>query len=193
MPRRPDEQRREELLEQLESLVLAEGFAHLRVGSLASRLRCSRSSLYKLAHSKDALIELVFERYVRRAIDDADERASRKSSAAARIMEFARVIDEWQAKGSSEFWRDVRDNPQTADVLSLSRGRGYRIIQGYLDEGVANGEFRPANTAFAARMVWMGAGITRDPDVLEELGISRQTASEELLQLILYGMGPIRE
>lgn len=192
MPRRPDEKRREELLEQLQSLLLAEGFAHLRVGAIASELRCSRSSLYKIADSKDALIERVFERYVAHAIDDATQRASHQPSATARIMEFARVIDEWQSKGSLEFWRDVRDHPPTADVLSLARAQGYRIIQRYLDEGVASGEFRPANTAFAARLVWLGAAMTRDPDVLEELGINRATASEELTQLIVYGMGPIR-
>jgi len=193
VPRRPDELRREALLEELSALIIAEGFRHLRVGALAARLRCSRSSLYKLAPSKDDLIELVFERFVNRAIDDAALRATQGSSAAERIMVFSRVIDEWQMKGSPEFWRDVRDTPQTAAVLSLARGRGYLLIQGYLDEGVASGEFRPANTAFVARVVWMTAAMTRDPDTLEELKMNRATASEELLKLIVYGMAPIRE
>jgi AcrR family transcriptional regulator len=65
MSSQPDTRRREELLDQVQSLILVEGFAQLRVGALAAHLSCSRSTLYKLAPSKDELIALVF-RAIRR-------------------------------------------------------------------------------------------------------------------------------
>ena len=50
------------LLDELERLFVAEGFAHLSVADLAARLRVSRSTLYRLATGKQELAELVISR-----------------------------------------------------------------------------------------------------------------------------------
>ena len=50
------------LLDELERLFVAEGFAHLSVAERASRLRVSRSTLYRLATGKQELAELVISR-----------------------------------------------------------------------------------------------------------------------------------
>lgn len=189
MPPKPNQRRREELLDQLEAIVLQEGFEHLRVGALADRLRCSRSTLYKLAESKEELITLIFERYADKALADASDSADQLSNPAEKIMRFSDVVDRHQARGSVAFWRDVHAHPQVADSLSQTRAKGYLLIKGYLDDGIEIGEFREANTSFVAHLVWLGAAATRDPDLLERLGVNRAEANHELLQLILYGMG----
>lgn len=189
MPPKPNQRRRDSLLDQLEAIVLDEGFEHLRVGALADRLHCSRSTLYKLAESKEELITLVFERFAERALAEATAAADELSDPAEKIMRFSDVVDRFQMKGSVAFWRDVRAHPQVAASLSQSRARGYLTIKRYLDEGVEVGEFRNANTAFAAHLVWVGAAATRDPDLLASLGVDRAEAAHELSQLIVYGMG----
>jgi AcrR family transcriptional regulator len=45
--------RQAELLDQLEALFLAEGFARFTLEDLAVRLHCSKSTLYALAGSKE--------------------------------------------------------------------------------------------------------------------------------------------
>ncbi|HSK48627.1 MAG TPA: TetR/AcrR family transcriptional regulator [Coriobacteriia bacterium] len=188
MPPKPNEKRREQLLDQLQSLILKEGFCHLRVGTLADRLHCSRSTLYKLAPSKDDLISLVFERYTDAAIAEGEREAGKLRGAADRIMRFSDVIDSRQMEGSVQFWRDVRDTPHVAEVLAEKRNRGYLVVRRFLDEGVGSGEFRPANTAFIAHIIWMAARETRDPDLMVRLGLDRSQASHELSRLIVYGM-----
>jgi AcrR family transcriptional regulator len=180
--------RREELLDQIEELVLSEGFAHLRVGALAAHLRCSRSTLYKLASSKEELIALVFRRFVDKALAEASAEAALLEDPAERVIRFTEAIGRWQAKGSEAFWRDVRDHPQASDVLSQTRSRGYKILQGYLDEGVASGRFRPANTTFVAYLIWHSYRAARDPDVVRPLGITSDEAVREIGRLIAYGM-----
>jgi len=136
VPQRQDPPRRELLLDEIEAVVLAEGFRGLRVGDLASRLRCSRSTLYKLSPSKAELMRLVFARFINRAIDDAQAAAEREHTLEDKIMRFLLTLQRWQAKGSLSFWGDARDLDLVAGVLDEQSARGYRILQRYMDEGL---------------------------------------------------------
>jgi AcrR family transcriptional regulator len=188
MPPRPDERRRQELLEQIEAIILAEGFRDLGIGELASRLNCSRSTLYKLAPSKVELIRSAFADFSQRGITEAEADADKEPSAAAKISTFVRTIQKWQAKGSFEFWRDVHDFDITRGVLDLRSARGYKIIQRYMDEGIASGEFRHANTTFLSYLSWMAARAARDPEVLERSGLTAGDAMGEVGRFVVYGM-----
>lgn len=188
MPPKPNQRRRDELLDRLEAIVLEEGFEHLRIGALADRLHCSRSTLYKLADSKEELIALIFERFADRAIHEATETADRLAVPAEKIFCYSDVIDRYQAMGSAQFWRDVRAHPAVARSLDIRRAHGYRQVKRFLEEGIAKGDFRPANTAFVGHLVWLGASVTRDVDLLDRLGVDRATANHEFMQLLLYGM-----
>jgi AcrR family transcriptional regulator len=183
--------RSHELLGKIESLILAEGFSQLRIGALAAHLRCSRSTLYKLAPSKDELIALVFQRYLDGALAEAKAEAEPIADQAERITRFLDVIGRWQAKGSDTFWRDVRDHPEASEVLSEMRAQGYRTIQGYLDEGIAAGRFRPANTAFIGYIIWHDYRTARDSDIVRRFGLTSAEAVREVGRLILYGMSPV--
>src|SRR6266568_1634749 len=61
-PRRPWSERERALLDELERIFFAEGFAHLSMADLAARLRVSRTTLYRLAPGKQNLVELVVDR-----------------------------------------------------------------------------------------------------------------------------------
>ena len=187
MPPRPDEKRREQLLDELEAIMLAEGFAHLRIGSLAERLHCSRSTLYKLAPSKDELFESVYARWADRIVAEAIAFAEQGSTPAEKIVRMGKVAGRLQAKGSPEFWRDVRDNPTTAAVMGRTRAIGYRRVQAFLDEGIAAGTVRPMNTAFIGYLVWAGAVASRDPDLMIEYGITTDEAVELIGELVARG------
>jgi AcrR family transcriptional regulator len=182
------ESHRADLLDAIERIMLDEGFAHLRVGMLASRLHCSRSTLYSLAPSKQELFRIVFERWISRALDDARSKADEEATLADRIVRFTEMVGVWQAKASPALWRDLRGAPEVADIISVSRGRGKAIVKEYLDEGVAEGIFRQVNTAFVAHIVWVAAASTRDPDLLVELGISVDDAVAEIGRLIALGI-----
>jgi AcrR family transcriptional regulator len=54
------------LLDELERIFSAEGFAYLNVADLPARLHVSRSTLYRLAAGKQELAELVIDRMFNR-------------------------------------------------------------------------------------------------------------------------------
>jgi AcrR family transcriptional regulator len=190
MPPRPNKQRREELLDHIESIMLVEGFAHLRVGALATRLRCSRSTLYKLAPSIEDLYALVFERFVGKVFGDAAAQGDALENPADSIIRYSYVVGQWVKKGSPVFWRDVRNNPVVDDVLSASRSTGYLAIKRYIDEGVAAGVFRPAQTAYVAHVILLAGAASRDPELMARLGLTSDQALSELGHLIVHGMLP---
>ena len=59
--------RQAQLLDQLEELFLAEGFAGFTLEDLAVRLHCSKTTLYALAGSKEQLAVRVVRHFFRRA------------------------------------------------------------------------------------------------------------------------------
>lgn len=188
MPRRPNEARREQLLDELERIFRTEGFLHLRVGTLAGRLHCSRSTLYELAGSKEQLFARVVERFADRAVTEAAAYAEAAESPRERVLRFFSVIAEYQARTSAQFWRDAYGFGPTAARFAESRAWGVVRVKAYLDEGIAAAVLRPANTAFIAHVIWLAAAASRDPDVLERTGISTRDAMQELGALIVNGM-----
>src|SRR3978361_1217024 len=77
--------RREELLDELVTLVLAEGFGAFTLDELARRLRCSKSTLYGLAASKEQLVVAVVKRFFQRAPAGVEGRAALPSDHRDRI------------------------------------------------------------------------------------------------------------
>ena len=188
MPAKPDERRREELLERLRDVMLEEGFSGWRIGALATRLHCSRSTLYKLAPSKDALVLRLLNDVVSEGMDDAKSQASRLDSPAESITRYAEVLHEWQNRGSLRFWTDVSETPATQALIDALSSRGQGTMKEFLDRGISTGRFRPANTIYLARVIWQAARITRIPAFLDEAGLDSGEAMDELGLFIVHGM-----
>jgi len=188
MPPRPDEKRRQELLDELEAIMLAEGFSHLRIGALAERLHCSRSTLYKLAPSKTELFVLVFERWSDRAFDGIIAYAEEGETPAEKILRQAEEAGRVTAQGSAAFWRDVRDEPRAAAVLSRARSRGHRATESFIQQGIDAGTLRPVNTAYVGYIIWSAAAASRDPDLMAEFDTTPQEAYEMLAELVAGGL-----
>jgi AcrR family transcriptional regulator len=182
------EARREQLLDQLEEIYIADGFRSSRVGQLASRLRCSRSTLYALAPSKEALIVLSVERLIERANVDARCAAATQRSAMAKIATFITAMSNWMVRISPQFWEDVRSFEPTAALFAEKRAIGSQTVTRYLDEGVASGEFRQANTVFLGHVIWLASSAARDPDVLERAGLDSGQAILEVRDLLAQGV-----
>ncbi len=189
MPTKPDERRRSELLASLETLMLDEGFSAWRVGQLASRLNCSRSTLYKLAPSKDALVLLLIDAYVIAALTRAKREGDDAGAPATAIIAYAEAINREQRRGSMRFWADVDAWDEADALIKCHAQSAVAVVKGYLDRGVESGEFRPANTELLAHIIWQAARQTRDPMLLGGCGLDAGQAMQELGRFIVYGMG----
>ena len=181
--------RSEQLLEELESIIVTEGFSGLKMGLLATHLRCSRTTLYKLASSKDELVLMVLNRVGDASFAEASEAAADPGlTQAERITRWIEAVSRWQTHVSNTCWRDVAAWEPSATMFARRSDRAVGILSGFIDEGIRTGEFRAVNGRFAAELLSRGSRATRDPVVLDAAGLTSGEAAAELGKIIVAGL-----
>jgi len=99
--------RREELVERLIELFLDRGFAELGIADLAALLRCSKSTLYAVADSKEQIIVTVVKAFFRRATDRVEARLAGEADPRERVEAYLRAISTELAAASPAFFADL--------------------------------------------------------------------------------------
>ena len=99
--------RRTELFDALVDLILVEGFAHLTLDEIATRLRCSKSTLYTLAGSKEQLVRAATVHFFRRATESSSPRIADDRRARERITAYLSARGHPSAAASDRFMTDL--------------------------------------------------------------------------------------
>ena len=110
-----------ELLDQLEALFLAEGFARFTLDELALRLRCSKSTLYALAGSKEQLAQRVIKHFFRKATDAVEARTVTVEDPALRVTAYLTAVAAALAPAGPAFHRDLTPSRPGGRSTSATR------------------------------------------------------------------------
>lgn len=181
--------RHREVLDELESLFLQEGFSGYSVRELAAHVGCSRRTLYELAPSKDELVLIVFDRFLHRVGRAALESIDDTTSYATQIRAYFQGGLELQ-RISQVFGEDLADDPAARRLFDRHYGYVMAVVEELVEQGVAAGEFRPVTPRIVAGMLAGGAQLFNQPDVLAESGIELASATDELLDLVTRSLQP---
>lgn len=180
--------RQAELLDRLEALFLAEGFARFTLDDLAAALRCSKSTLYALAPSKEQLAAAVVRHFFKNATARIEERIQDVPDVRVRIGRYLEAAADAMRPASRDFLDDVAGfEPARATYVANARSAVERI-RGFIREGVDQGIFRDVHAAFVAEMVHLAIAGIRDGEVLERTGLSSAEAFAELATFVLGGL-----
>ena len=176
------------LLDDIVGLYLVEGFAHLTLDELASRLRCSKSTLYTLAASKEQLAVAAIVHFFRGAADRVEQRVAGVSEPRARIGTYLTAVAEELAAASAEFYHDLANFGPGREVYERNTRIAADRIRSFVVDGVQAGVFREVHASFvaeaaAATMV----GIQRG-EITRLTGLSDAQAYAELATLVLDGV-----
>lgn len=147
------ETRGEELLEKLIELYLAEGFLTFGMGDLAARLRCSRSTLYVVASSKEQIIVTAVRGYFRRAAERIEERVEAEPNFGLRLQVYLAAVSDELAPASGSFYSDVAAYPPARELYEANTRRAAQRVQDIVVAGVAAGALRPVNARFVGAAV----------------------------------------
>lgn len=151
-PRRQPTARQRALLSELEALFLAEGFATFTLEDLATRLRCSKSTLYALAPSKEQLAVKVVGHYFRGAAERIEERVDGIEDARKLIGEYLAGVAEQLNRASARFMADIAEFGPARETYQLNSRVVAQRIRAFIDKGVADGVFRDVHARLVAEM-----------------------------------------
>jgi AcrR family transcriptional regulator len=180
--------RRTQLFDALVDLLLVEGFAHLTLDEIAARLRCSKSTLYTLADSKEQLVRAATVHFFRRATEDVESRVETVSGARARITAYLSAVGGALAAASDQFMTDLDAFSPAREVYEQNTQIAAGRVQELIDEGVADGDFRDVHAAFAADLVATMMVRIQQRGVRASTGLDDAHAYRELAAILTAGI-----
>jgi AcrR family transcriptional regulator len=180
--------RQTELLDQLEALFLAEGFAGFTLDDLAARLHCSKSTLYALAGSKEQLALRVVRHFFRKATEAVEAQTGRETDPGLRVVAYLSAVARALAPAGSAFHRDLDAFAPGRETYERNTAMAADRVRRLIAEGVAEGRFRDVHPALVADtvtalMLRIGRGETG-----RATGLDDATAYRELAALLLHGI-----
>lgn len=180
--------RHEELLDQLLALFLTEGFASFTLNDLTVRLHCSKSTLYALGHSKEAVTTNVLKRFFQAATERIEERTAVTDDPAARIVAYLRgVADELRA-ASPRFMADIAAHPAARAVYEKNTRIAAARVRELIADGVERGGFRRVHGAFVADVVTSVMVRIQSGEMERAVGLHDADAYDELAALVISGI-----
>lgn len=180
--------RRTQLFDQIVELFLAQGFAHLTLDEIASAMRCSKSTLYTLAGSKDDLVRAVIVQFFRRATDDVERAVAETTGARERIVAYLEAVGTTLERASDQFMADLDAFAPAQEVYEQNTRLASERVGALIGEGVENGEFRRVHASFAADLASTMMVRIQQRGVRDATGLDDASAYRELAAILTAGI-----
>jgi len=180
--------RLQRIVEDLEGIFLAEGFLHLATEDLAARLHCSKRTLYQLASSREALFELVIERFLARIREEGEIAARAASDWVAAATDYLNVAVTLTRRAGPQFVNDLARFPAGHRRLMSHQRERIAGLERIVEGGVAAGAFRDVHPKLVAEVLLLAVARMADPAFLFSVDLSMSQAFGELYKIFSYGI-----
>ena len=180
--------RQTRLFDDLLTLFLQKGFSRLTLDDIASRLRCSKSTLYALAASKDELVRRVTVHFFKRATNAVETALARTDHPGERVAAYLTAVGEELAIASEVFMSDLNAFAPARDVYESNTAVAAKRVRELIEDGVDAGAFRAVNASFAADLIATMMVRIQQRGVATATGLSDAEAYTELATLLTYGL-----
>jgi AcrR family transcriptional regulator len=180
--------RQAELLDQLEALFLAEGFARFTLEDLAVRLHCSKSTLYALAGSKEQLAQRVIKHFFRKATDAVETSTVTVRDPGLRVTAYLTAVATALAPAGPAFHRDLDSFGPGREIYERNTALAADRVRELISDGVAQGRFRDVHPALVADTVTTLMFRIGRGETARATGLDDAAAYRELAALLLHGI-----
>lgn len=180
--------RRDEVLAQLRELFLAEGFRDLTIADLAERLRCSRTTLYLVAGSKEQIVVATVRSYFKAAAESIERRLRAEPDPVARLRVYLDAVAEELSPASPAFHRDVATFPPAREVYRQNTEYAAQRVRALIDEGAVAGRLRQVNAAFIGAVVGEVMTAIQRGSISATTGLDDSAAYRQLADLLVHAL-----
>ena len=185
--------RRTELFDGLLALMLDDGFAHLQIADLAARLHCSRSTLYTLAGSKEQLVTKTVTHFFRTATDQVESRVADAATSRDAVVEYLIAVGDALSPASAQFMADLHAFAPTRELYEQNTSAAAARVRELIAAGVAAGEFRDVDAAFAGDLAATMMSRIQRRDVEAHTGLDDAQAYRQLASILTRGIDVDRD
>jgi AcrR family transcriptional regulator len=180
--------RQADVFERLVSLTLDRGFANYTLEQAAILLRCSKSTIYALAGSREQLIRAVVVAFFRRAAERVEQRVAAESDRVRRIQVYLLAVADELRPASAEFMDDVAGFAPTREIYERNTAIAAQRVRELILDGIESKDFRDVPTAFIAEVVSSVMVRIQQRVVAKNTGLSDAEAYADLANLIVNGI-----
>jgi AcrR family transcriptional regulator len=180
--------RQSELLDRLLSLFLTQGFSRFTLDDLAAELRCSKTTLYALAPSKEQLAVEVVKHYFKNATAEVESAVSRQTRHDRRIATYLNAVADALRPASRTFLDDVATFAPARSVYERNTRIAADRVRSLIQDGIAGNVFRSVDIGFAAEMVAHTMQAIQRGDIARRTGLSDAEAYRELASFVLHSL-----
>lgn len=185
--------RRDELLLAITEVFLEEGFLDFGIGDLATRLRCSRSTLYTVAASKEQIVLAALRHFFRDASARIERKVAGEDNPGARLSVYLRAVAEELAPAGEAFYRDLAayapGREIYADNIRIASERVGRLVA----EAIESGEMRPFAADFVGSAVSSVMVSIQTGEVRARTNMDDAAAYAALADLVMEGLSLRRD
>jgi AcrR family transcriptional regulator len=175
-------------LRRLQELFLAEGFGGFNIADLAERLRCSRTTLYTVAPSKEQIVVAVVRFYFKGAAERVEARVAESDDPGQRLASYFEAVATELEPASAEFFGDVAEFGPANDVYLENTRYAAERVQTLVTSGVKAGSFRPVQASFVGAAVAQVMGAIQRGGVQAASGLDSAQAYRNLADLVLASL-----
>lgn len=180
--------RQSELLDRLLSLFLTQGFSRFTLDDLAAELRCSKTTLYALAPSKEQLAVEVVKHYFKNATAEVESAVAKQTRPDRRIAAYLTAVADALRPASRIFLDDVGTFAPARSVYERNTRIAADRVRTLIEDGIAGKAFRQVDIGFAAEMVAHTMQAIQRGDIARRTGLSDAEAYRELASFVLHSL-----
>lgn len=169
-------------------LFLREGFSRWTLDDLASVLRCSKTTLYSLAESKEQLVRAVVVQFFVDATAEVEAAVVARAGAAERVVAYLGAVAQALSPATAAFYADLEGFPPAQEVYQRNTALAAGRVQELIAEGVAAGAFRDVHARFVGDVVAATMGRIGRGEINRTTGLVDAAAYRELGELVLRGI-----
>jgi AcrR family transcriptional regulator len=185
--RTQQDRKQQDLVERLIDVFLREGFMELSIDDMARRLRCSKTTIYGVAESKQQVIAVVVRGFFRRATERVEQQIQVVDAASTeRIRAYLMAIAAELAPASPEFFADLDAYAPTREIyLENTRIAGERL-QGLILEAVPDAS--QSEALFIGSVAASVMNAIHRGEIESVAGLDDSAAYRALSRLIVAGV-----
>ncbi|MFC4055310.1 TetR/AcrR family transcriptional regulator [Actinomadura syzygii] len=180
--------RRDDLIDRLMEVFLDRGFASLSVAELAAVLRCSKSTLYAVAASREQIIVAVVRAFFRRATERVEAVLDASADPRERVGAYLRAISAELAPASPAFFADLDAFAPAREIYKRNTRYAVRRVRGLVREAFPDGAGAAADAAFVGAVAGQVMEAVHRGEIAADTGLDDSAAYAALASLIVARM-----